>query len=67
METFRNRLLHSLAGDESNDKDIPGATWPYKSANDEKDWEAIIEGQNWLMENLVDDGSGTGRMKWKDE
>ena len=65
MEVFRIRLLDSFAGGESS-KDIPGPIWPYKSINEETDWEAVINEAERLNEELVDDGSGTGRMKWKE-
>ena len=66
MEIFRIRLLDALAGGEGSEKDIPGPVWPYKSINDSTDWEAVIEEAHRLNEELVDDGSGTGRMKWKE-
>lgn len=66
QEVFRQRLLSGLFGDEENGKDTPGSSWPYKSINDSTDWEALIEERLWIAENLVEDGSGTGRMKWKD-
>lgn len=68
MEIFRIRLLDALAGgSDGGEKDLPGPIWPYKSINDETDWEAVINEAERLNEELVDDGSGTGRMKWKDD
>lgn len=66
QEVFRLRILSGLLGDEESGKDQPGAFWPHKSINDETDWESLIEERIWINENLEDDGSGTGRMKWKD-
>lgn len=65
MEIFRIRLLDAFAGGEGG-KDVPGPCWPYKSINEETDWEAVINEAERLTVELVDDGSGTGRMKWKE-
>lgn len=66
MEVLRQRILQGIFGDQESLDDMPGPIWPYKSANDCKDWGAIIEAQDKLLAELVDDGSGTGRMKWRD-